>query len=215
MAAPTKLSLYNGAIRLLGEGRLSSLSESRESRRLLDDIWADGVIDSCLEDASWGFATRTVSLDRSDSVEPEFGFTYAFEKPTDWKRTVKLCSDEYLRYALQPGGYNDHDGYWYADVDPIYVQYVSNDTDWGLDYARWTEKFKDYVHASMALLIAPNLTGGDEQKIKRIEKVKKDCLTAAAGLDAMQKPAQEIQHGQFVRARSGGGSWTRGSRSAR
>ena len=36
----TKLGLYNRALRVLGETKLSSLSEAREPRYILDDIYA-------------------------------------------------------------------------------------------------------------------------------------------------------------------------------
>ena len=79
----SKLTLFNGALRLLGERRLASLTEDRPARRYLDDAWDDGLVDDALEQGFWNFATRTVQMTASTSVEPEFGYRYAFQKPDD------------------------------------------------------------------------------------------------------------------------------------
>jgi hypothetical protein len=66
--ATTKLSLYNGALRELGSRKLSSLSENRESRRVLDDIWDGGFRDEILESGLWTFAVRSIEIDRDSSA---------------------------------------------------------------------------------------------------------------------------------------------------
>lgn len=69
----TKLGLYNGALREMGERRLDTLTERGESRRVLDDVY-DDVIEDCLAAGSWNFATETVKLDADTGVAPNFGF---------------------------------------------------------------------------------------------------------------------------------------------
>jgi hypothetical protein len=59
------------------------------------------------------------------NVDPAFGLAYGFTKPSDWIRTAGVCSDE--RFATPLIQYKDEAGYWYADITPIYVRYVSND----------------------------------------------------------------------------------------
>jgi hypothetical protein len=48
----------------------------------------------------------------------------AFAKPTDWVDTSAVCQDEYFRVPLLQ--YADEVGYWFADLDEIYVKYVSD-----------------------------------------------------------------------------------------
>jgi hypothetical protein len=38
----SKLKLYNDALGILGERRLASLTENREPRRVLDEVWDAG-----------------------------------------------------------------------------------------------------------------------------------------------------------------------------
>ena len=44
-----KLSLFNGALLICGERFLSSLTENREPRHLLDNVWSNGGVKACLE----------------------------------------------------------------------------------------------------------------------------------------------------------------------
>ena len=78
-----KLALYNGSLALLGARKLASLTENQLSRRELDGVFSRGGIRTCLQLGQFNFAIRTVQLDYSPSVEPPFGYTHAFDKPTD------------------------------------------------------------------------------------------------------------------------------------
>ena len=96
----SKLSVYNSACLALGERKLSSLSENVVMRRRLDTAWDDDFVKACLSRGLWNHAIRVVQLDYSPSVEPEFGYQRAFDKPTDWVRTAIVASDEYFNCAL-------------------------------------------------------------------------------------------------------------------
>ena len=73
----TQLFIYNEALGHLGERQLASLSEPREPRRVLDSYWSD-VVGYCLSQGLWKFARRTIQVDNSSSLTPQFGFDYFF-----------------------------------------------------------------------------------------------------------------------------------------
>jgi len=208
--AATKLGLFNGALRLCKERKLANLSESREPRRLLDEAYGDGSTDGsirrCLEMGKWTFAMRTVRLDFSPSIEPDFGYRYAFDHPTDMVNVAAVCSDEYFNQPLTQ--YADERGYWYADLQTIYIRYVSNDADYGADLSLWPQVFTDMVEADLAREIVGNLTGADSD---RIEKHYKDAKARALSNDAMKKPTAFFPRGGWASARHGGRN-DRGSR---
>ena len=89
----TKLGLFNSALRELGERKLSGLTEAREPRRVLDDVY-DSTLKYCLENGAWNFAIRTIEVLPDAGVSTDFGYENAFTKPTDWLRTVGLSGDE-------------------------------------------------------------------------------------------------------------------------
>ena len=177
----TKLDLYNGALRILKERRLASLTEAREPRRLLDDIYGDGLtsgaVPACLEMGQWTFATRSAMIDYAPSITPSFGYRYAFDQPSDMVNLCGIWSDEYMTAPLLQ--YRDERAYWYCDLQTIFVAYVSKDATYGGDLALWPESFSDLVQSYLAKEIAGNLTNGDD-KFKLANAVFEQSLKVAS-----------------------------------
>ena len=95
-----RLSIYNLAMLNMGERPLASLTEDREPRRIMDQIWNTGGVQTCLEEGQWFFAMRTSQIDYDTDVQPPFGYNRAFSKPDDWLLTCGVCSDEFFRVPL-------------------------------------------------------------------------------------------------------------------
>lgn len=198
----TKLEIYNRSLYHVGERKLSSLTENREPRRTLDDHWSSGV-GYCLEAALWNFAIRAVEVESSASVTPTFGFTFAFAKPTDWLRTAMLSDNE--RFDPPLNNYRDEVGYWWADSDPLYVTYVSNDISYGLDLSQWPESFAEYVAVHLARKICKRLTNGSTEHAD-LRKEEAQCKLTAVSRDAMNEGVKFRPVGTWVRSRSIGSS---------
>ena len=196
-----KLSLYNAALSHIGERKLASLTEEREPRYVLDDIFDDGAIDYCLEQGLWSFATRTLEKDYTPSVEPDFGYRRGFQKPTDWLRTVALATDEYFKTPLTE--YADETGFWYADWDKIYARYVSNDPLFGGNYALWPETFKLFVTRWMAFQAAPRITSS-KVSVDELEKKAEKALHNAKSNDGSAKPTTFLPTGSWAASRRRG-----------
>ncbi len=159
----TRLSLYNDALLLVGERSLSALTDASEPRRLLDQVWNSNGVDACLEAGQWEFAMRTVEIDYDTTVTPSYGYTRAFSKPTDWIVTSAVCSDE--SFTVPVLRYVDEAGYWYSDLDTMYVRFVSNGSSYGGDLSLWPASFKDYVAAFFASRIILKITS-DQAKLR-------------------------------------------------
>ena len=198
----TKLQLYNTALRYCKSRSLSSLTESREGRRLLDDVYATDGIGTCLEEAMWRFATRGVRLDYDTSVTREFGHLRAFTKPTDWVKTVAMCSDEYFKVPLL--NYHHEVGYWYTDLDQIFVRYVSNGVNFGKDIGSWPGSFFEYVSAHFANEIVDKLSGGDTKTVQRVMGIYDAKKGAAKAKDAWNQPTAIPPPGNWTSSRRRG-----------
>lgn len=206
----TQLDIYNGALLLCGERFLSSLTENREPRRLLDRVWSSNGVKTCLEMGQWNFAMRTVQIDYDSGIEPSFGYTRAFTKPSDWVLTAGLCSDEFFRSPLLR--YWDEAGYWYADLDTLYVRFVSDNSAYGTDYNKWPDSFREYVEAFFASKIILKLSNSVDM-LKKIEDLMKARLKTAKSRAAMAEPtsfpargAWGLARNRFPNRRDGGGS---------
>lgn len=207
--AATRLGLYNGALLLVGERALSTLTEVAESRSLLDTVWNNNGVDACLEEGQWEFAMRTIRIDYDPGIKPDFGYLRAFDKPTDWILTSALCSDEFFAEPLLR--YVDETSFWYSDLDTMYVRYVSNDASYGGDLSKWPRSFTEFVEAHFATKIVMKITN-DEDRLKLfinperpLHSVRGRALLNAKTRCAMASATQFSAKGAWVRARSSGG----------
>lgn len=153
----TRLQLYNGALQLCKERSLVALTDNNKARRELDQVWNDGAVNYCLEQGQWYFAMRSIELGYDPDVDTQFGYTYAFDKPDDWILTSAVCSDE--RFTTPVSDYADEAGFWRADLTPLYIKYVSNDTGFGANLALWPTTFSEFVQAYLASKIVLNISG--------------------------------------------------------
>ncbi len=190
----TKQSLYTGALYALGNRKVLT-TESNEARRALDDVY-DDVIQECLEESSWNFAMETVKLEADTGIEPEFGYTEVFAKPSDWLRTYAISDDENFGFPLMR--YTDDGDVWASDSSPIYVKYTSNDTGLGLDLSRWTQHFTRYVELELATRVSMRLTTDQRLRLEVME-LRDKARTRAKNHDSMDEPNPKFKPA---------GSWT-------
>lgn len=194
-----QLSIYNGALLLCAERFLGSLTENREPRRLLDRVWASNGLKTCLEMGQWNFAMRAQQIDYDPSIEPSFGYNRAFQKPDDWVLTSGLCSDEFFREPLLR--YWDESGFWYSDIDTMYVRYVSDDAAYGLDLNKWPESFREYVEEYFASKIILRLSNSQNEEDKSVIRLKKKLLIAKSRA-AMAEPTSFSARGNWSTSRN-------------
>ena len=204
-----QLSIYNGALLMIGERFLGSLTEEREPRRLLDYIWSDNGVKECLEAGQWNFAMRSSQIDYDPAVEPDWGYNRAFSKPDDWVLTSAVCVDEFFRSPLTR--YADEAGYWYSDVDTIFVRYVSNDISYGMNMGLWPESFTKFVQAHFASRIILRMSNSETEHA-RIAKMKEKQLLEARNRSLMAGPTAfsargnwSLSRNRFPNRRDGGG----------
>jgi hypothetical protein len=208
--AATKLSLYNGALAAIGERRLKTLTENREPRHILDDVWDRDAIKTQLEAGQWNFATRTSRFEYEPSITPDFGYQYAFQKPGDFVRLVGLSGDEYI--SQTESNYVDESGFWWCDYEPIYVRYVSYDSQYGSDLSLWPTNFARMVEHWLAKMINPRLTHTATKQVD-IEQQWEWWRKQAKNTDAMEDAIKVLPKGRWAKSRSS--RFDRGDRGSR
>lgn len=194
-----RLTIYRSACRLLGEQRVASLSETSPTRQALDDAWRE-TGDWLLARGLWNFALRTVELTQDDDIEPLFGYQYAFSKPDDWVRTASISDEGTFREGLL--NYSDEADYWYADCDPLYVRYVSDDDEYGWNVGAWRQPFAKAFATRLAFECGLPITG-DKSNRNDMEALAERRLKEAKTLDAVDERVQLSPAGRLVRSRYG------------
>ena len=196
----TKVQVYNGALSILGKRFLATETDNTEERRYLDQYYPD-VVEFMLEEGFWNFAARMVAITADTEVETTFGHRLAFEKPSDWVRTVEMASNERMFPPLEDGEFTDEGNYWYASIEPLYVQYISNGTDYGYNLGDWPSSFKRAVEFQLALRVGPHLASMSQNAIDILEKRAEKALKNARSKDAMNQGAQRLPSGRLIQAR--------------
>lgn len=204
-----KLSIYNGALNILGERRLANVTENRETRYKLDDIYQNNFIDRVLQMGQWNFAARSAKIPASTTITPTFGFQFAFPKPFDFVRTMRIAFDDFFKQPITQ--YNDESQYWFTNDPEIFVQYVSNDIQFGGDFSLWPFNFTEMAEHYLAYKVAPRLTGIDLSDSALLGKWKL-ALKEAKAVDAMEAPARWAPQGSWASSRQGFRSGERGKR---
>ena len=197
-----KLSVFNQSLLELKQRKLSALTEASLSRRTLDDMW-DSTVAYMLAEGMWNFAMRAVAIEASTDVEPEFGFTYAVERPEDFVRLVAISANGDFWPTLDR--YHIEGSYWHVNVDPLYVRYVSNGNSYGADLSLWTPSFERAVVLELARRVGPHLTGVSRDTLGDIEKAAKRALGNARSKDAIEQVADRPPPGRLTSARLGYG----------
>lgn len=196
----SQLSLYQDALALVGERSLTDLTEDREPRRLLDEVFDRGA-KYCLEQGFWNWAMRAVQMTPDVGLATSFSYRSAFLKPDDWVRTYIFADNE--RFEPAYTDYRDENGYFFADLDECFVMYVSNHTGWGLNLAIWPETFSNFVATHLARRICRRLTNSQDlyETLWKLEKIAK---TDAMAKDAMNGGPTRMPMGTWVSSRARG-----------
>lgn len=195
-----KLGLYNKALKHLGERKLASLTENSEPRRYLDDEYGDALL-FCGRQGYWNFGMRAIQIDASEDTVPGFGYQSAFEKPADVLKVNMISASPYFSTVLRDC--QDQNGWWLANIDPIYVRYVSSTLV--VDAVMMPADYAEYVGAYLALQISPRITQKGQDEVLALEKKVQRYLVRARANDAMDQPPGIRPHDTWVTSRSGRG----------
>lgn len=192
-----RLEIYRGALRLLGPSNLASLTEDRPERHTLDGVWQTAG-DSLLQEGLWNHAIRSSELTYDEDVEPLFGYRYAFSHPEDFVRLANISQTADYREGLNH--YETEAGYFYADLETIYIRYVSNDADYGWNVGAWPVSFATTMSAYLAFEsgLPVSADRGNRNDIYTLYQTR---LGRAKTLDAVDERVHHSPPGRLTRAR--------------
>lgn len=192
-----RLSIYRGALRLLGPSNLASLTEDRPERHTLDGVWQTAG-DSLLQEALWNHSIRTSELTYDEDVEPLFGFRYAFKHPDDFVRLANISqTPDFIEGLMR---YETEAGYFYCDLETIYIRYVSNDADYGWNVGRWPVSYATTMSAYLAFESGLPVSA-DRGNRNDIYSLYQTRMGRAKTLDAVDERVKHTPPGRLTRAR--------------
>ena len=200
--AESQLGCFNKSLRWLGERPALSISENRPSVIQMNSEWHSAV-ELCLTETYWNFATRMQQIAAADAIAPAFAYQYAFAKPADWMKTYQVADNDQFNPLLRK--FEDQNGYWFANIAPLYVKFISDDPNFGWNMARWTPYFGELLGIYLAHLCSSRVLQ-DQTKIDKIEKRWDRMRKEAEAKDAMDQPPGSVPAGTWVMSRAPRGS---------
>lgn len=196
----TKLTVYNRALLALKTRRLVTLTENRSERRDLDAVYGE-TLEWMLERAMWNFALATEEWTPSAEAEPQFGYQYAYERPDDYSRLVRIAANE--RFVPTLSDFSEEGDFFFSDVSPMWVQFVSTDPQRGRDPGKWTPSFAEAFAMELAWRAGPHICSMSAQDKDQLGKDRKRALNEAKTSDAVNQPMGILPPGRLVQARTG------------
>jgi len=195
--------IANNAIALVGGERIGTIDDNTKGARLCKAL-LPGVVNSCLERALWGFATKTISL--AQLVDAPSDAEAAYQLPNDCVRVGYVDGQPFRvkdvtkwrlrgRTLLLMGG---------AALEEVTVHYVSKTTspDW------FTPMFTEAVEYMLASKLALSIPESKTLATTLFQQAEL-TLARAAGLDAVQGSSDYRKPGKLHSARLAGSSGVR------
>jgi hypothetical protein len=180
--AASQLGLYNSALLLVGQRKLTGLTEEREPRHLLDDVYDLGAIEYCLEIVKPKFASVTVKLD-SPATSSVHGLDSVHTLPTTYltNGVVGVYSDDKLDQPIER--YFVEGNTLVCEYDTVYLRYI--DTAAVTTFTYWSQSFTRVVASYLAREICIKLAPSQYEDISALFV---DRVEVAQGLSSDSEP---------------------------
>jgi hypothetical protein len=190
MAATTKLTVYNGALREIGAAPLADLVATNTKLYELNQAY-DHAVEHVLAMEDWGFARRRATLTGvSDSAFPPY--TFRFTKPADYLRKCWIKTSAADEYQVD---HAEIAAVFYAQVSSGLLEYVSDHAD-NYDPANWPPHFTRVLELTLASRVAEKLARAGAGDVGMLDGKLQSALA-----EAKDKESLFLVNGQIPIAR--------------
>lgn len=190
----SEVSICNRALSHLGGEVITSLSEDILSARLCNTFYAD-LRDELLELHPWNFARKRAELAQL-STAPTFGFTYAYQLPSDFINLYRIWDSTTTARDPADVPYELEDNKLLFDWSSCKVIYIRRVTD----VTKFSQAFISTLAARIAAQIAWKLTG-NRQKEQFAWSLYASMLAQARGVNAQQQYPEAFDASSWTDAR--------------
>lgn len=188
----SEVSICNIAVSWLGGNRITSLDDDTTEANLCK-LNYDSSRDATLEERNWTFATGR-SLPNKLSTEPVFGFSSAFQLPSDFIRVVQISTLETMKDEVTD--WAKEGDQLLVDADTIYMRYVKRISD----TTKYSAGFVQALAARIAADICVPLTH-DKELFANYWQLYLNKIESAGAMDGMQGPNEQLRSRQLTNVR--------------
>lgn len=181
---PSRVSLMNRALRLIGGQTIAAGDEEALEATLATEVFND-IRDTVLADFSWRFATKWAQLPMLNN-QPVFGTQYAYRLPTDAIRIIDVRGSGDMTAAPAVFYISGRDVL--TSVTPCYARYVSRIEDTSL----YPPHFCECLIVRLAAELAPAIGPDSRDTPLQLRKLYIQSLDTARLVDAAQELPEKI-----------------------
>ena len=192
----TPVSICSNALLMLGDAPIADFNEGSDRARLAANLWPTAR-DFVLRLHPWNCAVKRVVL-APDILPPAFEWGAQFTLPDDWLRT------------LQVGEGNDFEEYriegrkLLMNSNACQLRYI-----WQNDQpASWDSILVWAMTMAMRAVFAYGVTQSGSLE-EAIDRALRGVLQKARAADGQEEPPDALSDNPLMRARFGGGGWSR------
>lgn len=182
----TDVAICSNALLRLGGRPFNSFAEgdtgdaNLDHVRLAANLWP-GVRRSVLRSATWNCAIKRVLLS-PDATSPAFGYSYQFQRPSDWLRTLFVGRDECERLDYRTEGSR-----FLSDASALPLRYVFDNEN----PTTWDASLVAAVEMAMAQAMCYAVTGSTSLRDTLSQELRA-LLAQARNTDAQDDPAETL-----------------------
>lgn len=198
--------ICNLVLDLLKQSPIASIHTPVTSTEFIFARWYTTVRQAALRSHPWKFATKRSLLTPNLSTTPPFGYTYAYDIPSDFIRMITI-GDDYLGdlktervlengQILTPSGSN-------ANMDPdnpttLYLRYVYD----CIEVGKFDALFVSYFTTRFALRLVSKFAISAALK-KELQEDYLDISSEARAVNGQDAPIKRIQNSKLLTKRRG------------
>lgn len=184
----TQVSIQSNALLMLGGSTIDSPDQTGDHARLARNLYPS-VRDDVLRLHSWNCATKRVMLSPLVAT-PAFDFSYQFQLPGDWLRTLQV-GKKGASIAFRNEGMRI-----LANVNTLPLVYCfRNDIE-----ATWSANLIHVMELAMAAKMAYAVTSSASMRDSMRDEYMRE-LKVAKAIDGQDDPPEEFEEGTFLESR--------------
>lgn len=175
--ATSTVQIASNALLLLGDRPINSFDEDSDRALIASNLW-DNARQAVLRAHPWNCATKRVAL-APDALAPDFDWAYQFSLPGLCLRVL------FVGQRDAPDDYKIEGRKILADVNPLYLEYLFDNTD----VASWDASLVQAMEAYMAARMAYPLTKSNTTREAMFAEYEA-LLKLARAVDGQENPSE-------------------------
>lgn len=177
--ATSEIQICSNALLLIGDSPINSFDEDSDRARLIYNLW-DNARRAVLRAHPWNCAKEMIAL-APESTAPAFDWSYKFLLPGNCLR-VLFVGQEGVQHDYTLNGRRI-----LADVNPLYLTYIYDNTN----VAEWDAMLVEAMQRYMAFSVAYPLTKSASLRDSMYQEYA-NIIKSARNVDGQEEPPEQM-----------------------